>query len=434
MKRNRNSHSGFGLPLFISFNELAWLAVVGVVLIAAPQLAKGKQQRSNSQEEKKQPQEPEPTLTEEDKLRRQLKEAEQGLAKAKDQLEEADQKLENKNADTTFRHAELIRKIGTLEKQLKETKQEFIDAKSKNTELPAKIDALEKQLKSMEQERDLALAEERKLRNQLKEAEQELAQAQNQLEETKQKLEDKNVDATFRHAELIRKIGTLEKQLKETKQELEVAESKKENREQVVRKELLGLEGELEYVGILLDRSSSMKKGNRWEDSIQIVKTWLQHLPIENCFLITYNHEFNTFPANLYLPVSGPNRERNRKQLIQHIQDVQPDGGTHTIEALAKAYKDPKLQTIILFTDGEPKLWDENLQGLRPQNKADKSIYQTGRSVSRNMKEILQLCRNKKQSRRVTVNVVAIGDYFEEKFGEFLRNVAKETGGAFIGR
>lgn len=402
MKRNRNSHSGFGLPLFISFNELAWLAVVGVVLIAAPQLAKGKQQRSNSQEEKKQPQEPEPTLTEEDKLRRQLKEAEQGLAKAKDQLEEAEQKLEDKNADATFRHAELIRKIDALEKQLKETKQELEVTESKNTELLAKIDALEKQLKSMEQERDLALAEERKLRNQLKEAEQELAQAQNQLEETKQKLE--------------------------------VAESKKENREQVVRKELLGLEGELEYVGILLDRSSSMKKGNRWEDSIQIVKTWLQHLPIENCFLITYNHEFNTFPANLYLPVSGPNRERNRKQLIQHIQDVQPDGGTYTIEALAKAYKDPKLQTIILFTDGEPKLWDENLQGLRPQNKADKSIYQTGRSVSRNMKEILKLCGDKKQSRRVTVNVVAIGDYFEEKFGEFLRNVAKETGGAFIGR
>lgn len=297
MKRNRNSHSGFGLPLFISFNELAWLAVVGVVLIAAPQLAKGKQQNPNPQEEKEQHQEPEPTLTEEDKLRRQLKEAEQELAQAKDQLQEAEQKLEDKNVDATFRHAELIRKIDKLEKQLKETKQELIDAKSKNTELPAKIDALEKQLKSMKQERDLALAEERKLRN----------------------------------------------QLKETERKLKITESKKENREQVVRKELLGLEGELEYVGILLDRSSSMKKGNRWEDSIQIVKTWLQHLPIENCFLITYNHEFNTFPANLYLPVSGPNRERNRKQLIQHIQDVQPDGGTHTIEALAKAYKDLNL-------------------------------------------------------------------------------------------
>lgn len=50
------------------------------------------------------------------------------------------------------------------------------------------------------------------------------------------------------------------------------------------------------------------------------------------------------------------------------------------------------------------------------------------------MKEILKLCGDKKQSRGVTVNVVAIGDYFEEKIGTFLRNVAKETGGAFIGR
>ena len=402
MKRNRNSHSGFGLPLFISFNELAWLAVVGVVLIAAPQLAKGKQQSPIPPEEKEQPPELEATLTEKNKLREQLKEAEQELAKTQDQLEKAEQKLENKNADATSRNAELIRKIDTLEKQLKETKQKLADAQvqfeeakqklevaeSKNTELLAKIDALEKQLKSMEQERDLALAEERKLRHQLKEAEQELAKAQNQPIKA----------------------------------------------EQVVRKELLGLEGELEYVGLLLDRSSSMKNDNRWEKSIKVVETWLQHLPIENCFLIHYNHEFNTFPANRYLSVSGPNGIRNRKWLIQHIQDVQPAGGTHTIEALAKAYKDPNLQTIILFTDGEPRLWDENSQGRLSQNKIDEGNYQTERSVSKNMKEILQLCRNEKQRRGVTVNVVAIGDYFDEEFGEFLRNVAKETDGAFIGR
>ncbi len=394
MKHNRNSHSGFGLPLFISFNELAWLAVVGVVLIAAPQLVKGKQQSSNSQEEKKeqlqhQKQEPEPTLTEEDKLRRQLKEAEQELAEAENQHSKAEQKLESKNT-------ELLRKIDTLEKRLKETKQELAKtqdrleeaeqklevAESKNAELLEKINTLEEQLKNREQELKLALAEKHKLHDQLK----------------------------------------------------EMAPNQPERMEQVVRKELLGLEGELEYVGLLLDRSSSMKNDNRWEKSIKVVETWLQHLPIENCFLIHYNHEFNTFPANRYLPVSGPNGIRNRKWLIQHIQDVQPAGGTHTIEALAKAYKDPNLQTIILFTDGEPRLWDENSQGRLSQNKTDEGNYQTGRSVSRNMKEILQLCRNEKQRQGVTVNVVAIGDYFDEEFGEFLRNVAKETDGAFIGR
>ena len=420
MKHNRNSHSGFGLPLFISFNELAWLAVVGVVLIAAPQLAKGKQQSPNPPEEKEQPQESELTLTEKNKLRDQLKEAEQELAQAKDQLEEAEQKLENKNADATFRNAELIRKIDTLEKQLKETKQELAKtqnqleetkqklevAESKKAELLAKIDALEKQWKSMEQEQDWLLAEKNKL--------------QDQLNKARQKLEVAESEKT----DLLEKIDALKKQL----------QNQPVKAEQVVRKELLGLKGELEYVGLLLDRSSSMKNDNRWEKSIKVVETWLQHLPIENSFLIHYNHEFNTLPANLYLPVSGPNGERNRKWLIQHIQDVQPAGGTHTIEALAKAYKDPKLQTIILFTDGEPRLWDENSQGRLSQNKTDEGNYQTGRSVSRNMKEILQLCRDQKQRRGVTVNVVAIGDYFDEEFGEFLRNVAKETDGAFIGR
>lgn len=105
-----------------------------------------------------------------------------------------------------------------------------------------------------------------------------------------------------------------------------------------------------------------MKNDNRWEESIKVVETWLRHLPIENCFLIPYNHIFNTFPANQYLPVSDLNEESNRNWLIQQIRDVQPTGETHTIEALAKAYKYPNLQTIILFTDGEPKLWDENSQ------------------------------------------------------------------------
>lgn len=67
-------------------------------------------------------------------------------------------------------------------------------------------------------------------------------------------------------------------------------------------------------------------------------------------------------------------------------------------------------------------------------HKADKGIYQTGRSVGGNMKGILKLYGDEKQSRRVTVNAVAIGDYFDKDFGGFLRNVAKETGGAFIGR
>ena len=375
MKRNRNSHRGFGLPLFISFNELAWLAVVGVVLIAAPQLAKGKQQTSNLPEEKKEQsqsskQEPEPTFTEEDKLRNQLTETKQELAEEQNQLEKVEQNL--------------------------------AAAKSKKAEL-------EKQLKSMEQERDRALAEKRKMRDQLE-------KLREHLEETKRKLEV----AESKKYELLAKINALEKQLEETaqelaktqnqleetKQKLTKAQNQPERMEQVVRKELLGLKGELEHVGILLDRSASMKKGNRWQESIKIVETWLSLLPIENCFLIPYNDTPYTFQTNKYLPVSGTNGIKRREWLIQQIRDIQPTGGTHIIKALEKAYEYPNLQTIILFTDGR----------------------------SGNTEKIRQLCRNEKQRRGVTVNVVAIGDYFEEKIGEFLRNVAKETGGAFIGR
>lgn len=136
MKHNRNSHSGFGLPLFISFNELAWLAVVGVVLIAAPQLAKGKQQSPDLPKEKKeqlqhQKQELEPTLTEQDKLRNQLKETKQELTEAQNQHSKVEQKLESKNT-------ELHRKMDALEKQLKETKQKLEVAESENAEAAEK--------------------------------------------------------------------------------------------------------------------------------------------------------------------------------------------------------------------------------------------------------------------------------------------------------
>ena len=366
MKHNRNSHSGFGLPLFISFNELAWLAVVGVVLIASPQLAKGKQQSPNSQEEKKEqlqsPKQEQDQLEEKQKseidtLRKQLKETEQELAKAEDQVEKTKQKLENEKTDNT----------------------------SRNAESRGKIDALKKQLENREHELELALAEKHKLQDQLE-------KLRNQLKEAKQKLEV----AESKNAEMLTKIDALEK----------TAQNQPERMEQVVRKELLGLKGKLEHVGILLDRSASMKKGNRWEKSIQIVETWLNLLPIENCFLIPYNDTLFTFQTNKYLPVSGSNGERNRDWLIRQIRDIQPAGGTHILRALAKAYEYHNLQTIILFTDGR----------------------------SGSMEKIRQLCRNQKQRRGVTVNVVAIGDYFEEEIGEFLRNVAEETGGAFIGR
>lgn len=102
MKHNHNSHSGFDLPLFILFNELVWLAVVGVVLIAALQLAKGKQWRSNSQDLRHWSETTlQKLLEEKDALEERLQSREQELElalakkhKLQDQLNKTKQKLD----------------------------------------------------------------------------------------------------------------------------------------------------------------------------------------------------------------------------------------------------------------------------------------------------------------------------------------------------
>ncbi len=392
MKHPRNLHTGIGLPVFISFNELAWLAIVGAVFIAAPQLAKNAGNGSEGE-----PMSNRQSLIEIDKA---------------EWLSQSNHFL-------------------TVRRNLEQTRIELEKAR--------------RSMDTLKEERNSALTEKRAWRSRLEAAEQDLAAAREQLEEVK----DFGNSAEDKIAELKELLESQEKTadgLRANMRKIEKERSSGLNAETLVRKELLGLRGELDRVGILLDCSSSMKDEQRWAESISVVKTWLEYLPIENCFLIAFNDYVSVattrsaFPAldnDGYLPVSKTDRAtstRRRKKLVGQIRDIQPEGGTYTIEALAKAYEYRRLQTIILFTDGEPRLQDARMQdSRRPRNKTDEAA-QTGRSLRTNMKDIIALCRLQKKEQGVTVNVVAIGDYFDKDFGTFLRNIAKETGGAFIGR
>jgi hypothetical protein len=71
------------------------------------------------------------------------------------------------------------------------------------------------------------------------------------------------------------------------------------------------------------------------------------------------------------------------------------------------------LDTIILFTDGEPN-------------------SPTGRDqFEPEMTELIyDLCRQYS----VPVNAVGLGDYFKPELSRFLLTVSQETGGSFVGR
>ena len=186
--------------------------------------------------------------------------------------------------------------------------------------------------------------------------------------------------------------------------------------EKVIRREIVGLKGKLERVAVLFDTSSSMKKGNRWELARNVVATWLNYLPINECVLITFKSSVNIFPPNgSFWDMRGTQGETNRKSLLEILKSINASGGTDTLAALKKAYSYKNVDTIILFTDGEP-----SVEGFSIEELTEKEIP-----------KIFELC---KKHPDVTINTVGLGNYFEAKLSSFLINIAKETGGVFIGR
>jgi len=181
-----------------------------------------------------------------------------------------------------------------------------------------------------------------------------------------------------------------------------------------LHKELIGLKGDLRRVAIIFDTSGSMGQDGRWEYARGVVATWLEHLAISECALVLFSTDAHVFPQDgNFLDVRGSAGEANRKRLLEQIKYTKPDGGTNTLLALQMAYECPQLDTIILFTDGEPNNGNSN--------KFDPEIAE----------RIYALCQ---QHKGIPVNTVGLGNYFKPQLSGFLMRVAQETGGSFLGR
>jgi hypothetical protein len=182
----------------------------------------------------------------------------------------------------------------------------------------------------------------------------------------------------------------------------------------VINQRLVDLQGDLKHVVFVVDRSGSMNVGRRWEFARGVIRTWLEHLSIEQCALVTFNDSVSLFPARgTYMDMAGPAGDENRAALLDQFTRITPAGNTNTLAALEAAYAYPQLDTIILFTDGVPD---------RGSNTFDQQMAN----------DVYALCRA--HGRRVPINVVGLGDYFNPQFGEFLLRLSRETGGTFIGR
>jgi len=185
--------------------------------------------------------------------------------------------------------------------------------------------------------------------------------------------------------------------------------------ELLLNQELVGVHGHLKTVVFVIDRSGSMNRGGRWLATRNVIKTWLERLPIQRAALVIFNDSVSSFPSErMYWELTGPAAEQNRSQLLATLDKITPAGNTNTLAALRKAYQYRGVDTILLFSDGEPD---------------------SGANVfdHRMAAKVHALCR--KHGKSVPVNTVGLGDYLGHRdTGRFLVNVARETGGTFLGR
>ncbi len=212
-------------------------------------------------------------------------------------------------------------------------------------------------------------------------------------------------------------IQALKTQLANALDDLKVSEQqlvRQRSRERTINRELVGLRGELRRVAILFDSSGSMSQSGRWDEVQRIAATWLDYLEVDECVLIVFASQAHAYPSDGSLSrVSGPDGDASRKQLLEHLRAVKPEGWTNTLAAMQLAYSYKDLDTIILFSDGAP------------------TIANSGQFNEQAAQQIYALCR---QNPTIPVNAIGLGNYFDQELSTFLRTVASLSGGTFVGR
>jgi len=168
--------------------------------------------------------------------------------------------------------------------------------------------------------------------------------------------------------------------------------------------ELLGFNGKMDRVVFIFDGSGSMKDDGRWEHTRATMRAWLRALPVREAAVIVFNDTVRTVPeGDQLLPLTAA----NLKMLEEALEKTSPDGNTNTLAALERAYTFAPIDAIVLVTDGKPE--------------------DPGK-VKRFVKSI------RKRYPDTRIHAVALGEYFDKDFGGLLKDIAAETGGAFIGR
>ncbi len=188
----------------------------------------------------------------------------------------------------------------------------------------------------------------------------------------------------------------------------------KSSHEAGLRKELLGLKGDLSRVVFVVDCSGSMR--HRWESTYGEIIRWLTYLNVKQSVLVLFSDDVTIFPANgSYLDIGDNSSSRDLERLLDAFKRVKPSGNTNTEAALERAYQYEGVTSIVLFTDGEPRLGNK------------------GNGIDLQMVSNIYSCID--NNYKIPINVVGVGEFYKtRKLTEFLMDVASRSGGQFIAR
>ena len=234
----------------------------------------------------------------------------------------------------------------------------------------------------------------------------------------------READTAQEKSDLQQQLNDLEKRLEKSQQAAEASATAAQlakATEQNFRQDLLGLQGSMASTLILVDISSSVGQqtadgtsrpnwggdGTPWGFIRNQVSTWVKYLPIEHYRIIAFNSELKEFPAES----RWANRGDDLASTTAFLDALKPDGITKTEQALRRAVL-WKPTNIVLITDGAPSN-DE------------------GEFDEEQVKRILAFVESDQFN--IPVNVVAVNNYFEQRFGTFLHRLAAKSGGSFIG-
>lgn len=348
-KRSISKGSTFSLPVLLSFNELAWISIFAMGLIAVYSI-----QRANIATNRQAPMVEESFLLKKNisTLNAELKDSQEKLAAKHEELEH----LKN-DASTTESISQKAREESERVESLLEKKTNEVRI------LEQKIDEISKDYFSIREFR-----------------------------------RDKEV--------ILGKLEQTRIENIELNQKLNVALERSS-----IRKELLGLRGPMKNVVLVVDRSGSMTA--RWQETVTIIETWLRYIPVEKCAVIAFGDGCISIPKSGMLRLDDETGDASRSFFIRELRSLPPKGLTNTTAALGIAYGyNP--DTIILFTDGDPKVKDV--------------------PTSKLMRECIQLV-SRPQNKKIPVNCIAVGEYYKEPYLiEFLISISKATNGSFLGR